>query len=154
MNKTRGQSAVEFALMAPIIFFMIFGMIYGGIMFMEYLHYSNAVRTAAREIAVSNATERKTLKGSKETYLKELWSEGISVALYKPTPKITYEEGGDVVIDVTFERVGSLPLILDKLDFPPKYIKALSYKMKLEHSNPTTTPTEDDDGDGDGDTGG
>ena len=140
MQRQRGQSAVEFALMAPIIFFMIFGMIFGGIMFMEYMHYSNAVRTAARQVAVTEESKRDEVAKSQEDWLRELWTNEVSVKLYEPDPKITFEEnsnGKDVVVNVTFVRSDNIPHILYALDFPPKYIKALQYKMKWEEHSTT-----------------
>lgn len=126
MKRQQGQSAVEFALMAPIIFLMIFGMIYSGIMFMEYLHYSNAVRTAARTIAVDSSKE-----ADQKKWLEDLWKNEVSVKFYEPKVSIT-TDSSDVKIDVTFERDDSIPNILKAINFPPKYIKALSYTMKLE----------------------
>ena len=126
MKRQQGQSAVEFALMAPIIFLMIFGMIYSGIMFMEYLHYSNAVRTAARTIAVDSSKME-----SQKDWLEKLWKNEVSVKFYEPKVSIT-TDSSDVKIDVTFERDDSIPNILKAINFPPKYIKALSYTMKLE----------------------
>ena len=142
MNRQHGQSAVEFALIAPIIFMMIFGMIYGGIMFMEYMHYSNAVRTAARQIAVAR-TDRETTIAEQQEWLNELWQEEVHVNLYQPTVKISEitDESTDVEIVVTFQRVGSLPVILHMLNFPPESIRAIDYKMRLEKT--TTTSTDD-----------
>ena len=145
MQRQRGQSAVEFALMAPIIFFMIFGMIFGGIMFMEYMHYSNAVRTAARQVAVTDESKRDEVATSQEKWLKKLWTDEVSVKLYEPDPKITFEtnsNGKDVVVNVTFVRSDNIPHILYALDFPPKSIKALQYKMKWEEHTTTSTDGE------------
>ena len=142
MQRQRGQSAVEFALMAPIIFFMIFGMIFGGIMFMEYMHYSNAVRTAARQVAVTEESKRDEVATSQKEWLEELWEKEVTVKLYKPHAKITFEDNSeanstDVVVNVTFERSDDIPHILYALDFPPKSIKALQYKMKWEQHSTT-----------------
>ncbi len=160
MRKQRGQSAVEFALMAPIIFMMIFGMIYGGIMFMQYMHYSNAVRTAARQIAVvKNTTQRESMKKSQEDWLKQLWKEEVSIKFYTPTPTVklvptevevieedgvttTKIKGQDVVIDVTFEREKNLPVILEMIDFPPKTIKTIEYRMRVELQDDITKITD------------
>ena len=141
MKRQRGQSMVEFALMAPIVFMMIFGMIYGGIMFMQYMHYSNAVRTAAREIAVSSNKE--STKTAKEQWLTELWQSEVGTRFYTPTVDIDTDDNGDVVVNVTFymnaAEYNSLPNILKDLQFPPRSIKALNYRMKLEG---TTTSTD------------
>lgn len=133
---------VEFALMAPIVFMMIFGMIYGGIMFMQYMHYSNAVRTAAREIAVSATDDqRKSTKEDKEEWLTNLWKSEVGTRFYTPTVNINPNDSGDVVINVTFymdnAEYNSLPNILKSLEFPPRSIKAIEYRMKLEQ--PTGT---------------
>ena len=140
MKRQHGQSAVEFALIAPIIFMMIFGMIYGGIMFMEYMHYSNAVRTAARQIAVAR-TNREATVAAQQEWLTGLWQEEVHVNLYQPTVKISEitDDSTDVEITVTFQRVGSLPVILDVLNFPPKSIKAIDYRMRLEKTVTTST---------------
>ena len=140
---------VEFALIAPIVFMMIFGMIWGGIMFMEYMHYSNAVRTAARQIAVvRNETERSAMVTSQEAWLKELWQNEVAVTFYEPNPNVTivenYAEDGttrlsrDVVVTVGFARAKNVPVILDAMDFPPKYIKALEYRMRVEDTSSST----------------
>lgn len=136
---------VEFALMAPIVFMMIFGMIYGGIMFMQYMHYSNAVRTAAREIAVSATDDRDDTKTAKEQWLTNLWKSEVGTRFYTPTVKINPDDNGDVVINVTFymnnAEYNSLPNILKSLEFPPRSIKAIEYRMKLEQTTGSSSTT-------------
>ena len=164
MQRQRGQSAVEFALIAPIIFMMIFGMIYGGFMFMEYMHYSNQVRTVARQIAVTDKSER-----TKDEFitrykneLTKIYTEYHMPKMYAPTVEIgssiTEEKDGEkiisrtfndfkgenineVVVEVSFsmnENVyNSLPNILKLLEFPPRTIKTLQYHMKLEDKSST-----------------
>ncbi|MBE8953772.1 MAG: pilus assembly protein [Quinella sp. 1Q7] len=143
MKRQRGQSMVEFALMAPIVFMMIFGMIYGGIMFMQYMHYSNAVRTAAREIAVSAENNRITTKEDKEEWLTKVWKSEVDTRFYTPTVNINPNDNGDVVINVTFymneAEYNSLPNILKSLEFPPRSIKAIEYRMKLEGTTNTNS---------------
>lgn len=156
MRKQHGQSAVEFALMAPIIFFMIFGMIYGGIMFMEYMHYSNAVRTAARQVAVSNEAKREDMIKNQEAWLTNLWQQEAGIKFYEPKVKIEIENNyatddtekktplsKDVVVNVTFWRAVNIPVILDALDFPPLSIRALQYHMRVEEAGSSAITTDD-----------
>lgn len=141
MKRQHGQSAVEFALMAPIIFMMIFGMIYGGMMFMEYLHYSNAVRTAAREIAMkrTNDSINETI-ADRKAWLENFYRDEVSIKLYTPTVNITpypvAKTDEAVVITVNFymqdAEFNSLPGILRFIEFPPRNIKTLEYRMRLE----------------------
>ena len=159
MKEQQGQSMVEFALIAPIVFLMIFGMIWGGIMFMEYMHYSNAVRTAARQIAVmADDTERESMRANQEKWLKELWQQEVAVTFYEPNPVVTIEENyapedtehknllsRDVVVTVGFARAKNIPVILDAVDFPPKYIKLIKYRMRVEEAASDDTDDEEED---------
>lgn len=131
MKRQRGQTMVEFALIAPMIFMMIFGMIWGGFMFMEYLRFSNDLRAAARDIAVSEEDSRATLAEKYKTDLYHTYYESLP-KLYKPDININPADSGDVSITVTFTRTADLPNVLLWVNFPPDKIPALQYKMKLE----------------------
>lgn len=136
---------VEFALIAPIVFLMIFGMIWGGIMFMEYMHYSNAVRTAARQIAVVDYAQRDTTIEAQRVWLQNLWEKEVGVKFYQPNVEIhTTEDNNDVVVSVDFARAVNIPNILDAVDFPPKHIKGLQYRMRLERATSDTTNSDED----------
>jgi archaellum component FlaF (FlaF/FlaG flagellin family) len=163
MNRQRGQSAVEFALMAPIVFMMIFGMIWGGIMFMEYLHLTNFVRTAARQISVAQDTSsRQAIIDDYKANLTRVYNDYSMPEMYKPTitfngsDKIT-DDDIDIVINVTLvmedATYNSLPNILKSpedvsygIGFPPKSIKAIQYHMRLEKL--ANEETNDDQSDG------
>jgi Flp pilus assembly protein TadG len=49
----RGQALVEFALVAPLLFMILFGIIQFGTAFMHSVALTDAVRTGARKAAVS-----------------------------------------------------------------------------------------------------
>lgn len=137
MKKQHGQSMVEFALVAPMLCLMIFGMIWSGFMFMEYLHFSNQVRTVARQIAVTKDDRTKpTFISGYVTELTNLYNEYNMPKMYQPTVKIgsavaeeTDDEGNttrvfqsfsddstDVVVEVSFvmedDIYNSLPNVL------------------------------------------
>jgi Flp pilus assembly protein TadG len=48
-----GQALVEFSLVLPVLLLMIIGLIKGGILFNNYLQLTDAVRTGARQLAIS-----------------------------------------------------------------------------------------------------
>lgn len=159
MKRQQGQSLVEFALIAPLLFLMIFGMIWAGFMFMEYLHFSNQVRTVARQIAVTNAKDRTDdLLATYKQSLTDYYEQSDMPKIYEPTPDINWDTG-DVVVTVYFEMkkdaYESLPNILKNeedfaygVGFPPKKIKTIEYRMHLERgvttSNDTTNTNTDD----------
>ena len=150
MKRRQGQAMVEFALIAPMLFLMIFGMIWAGFMFIQYLHFSNEVRTVARQIAVTSPSERNDdLRRTKKEALENFYNTSDMPKVYEPTAEISYTgtaQTGDVKVKVTLtmplDVYNSLPRILqEKTDdipygvgFPPKTIRIIEYSMKLEGS--------------------
>ena len=146
---------VEFALMAPMIFLLIFGMIYGGAMFIEYLNYSNQVRTIAREIAVlDNINDRDSIverygatstftrfynvkRTISYTYAQKEQKDDEGNEVKDADGNTLYEDDTDnpvdVVVKVTFTRDNKdLPNILKWVNFPPETINPIVYTMRLE----------------------
>ena len=64
MLKQRGQSMVEFVLCVPILMLLVFGMIFSGFIYADYLQYNNAARDVARDIAIRTADTRDELRSS------------------------------------------------------------------------------------------
>ena len=56
----KGQAMVEFALVAPILFLILFGIIQFGIAFMNSVALTDAVRAGARKAAVSRTAANPT----------------------------------------------------------------------------------------------
>lgn len=54
MRFQKGQSVVEFALVLPFFFILVFGTIYFGFVFADYLSLSNIARSSAREASVAD----------------------------------------------------------------------------------------------------
>ena len=122
--------------MAPMMFLLIFGMIYGGVMFIDYMNLNNDARALARRIAVADTTaERQALidkysASSADSSLKRFYN-------IKMTADYSYAGTDttkpiDAVVTVTFDRDNTdLPWIVYKVGFPPEHF-AIQYKMKLE----------------------
>ena len=99
------------------------------------------------------------MRQTQENWLKNLWNEELTIKLYTPEPEITIvsnyddatdttkETSKDVVVDVTFVRSDDIPVILYMLDFPPKYIKTIEYRMRVEENSTDTTNGSGDDSD-------
>ena len=138
MARQRGQALIEFALMAPMIFLFIFGMIYGAAIFMDYLNFSNDARTVARNIAVTtNETTRESLKAGYNANQK-------FTRFYTMTRTVSFVDADgnevtssvdaqDVMVTVTFKRDNKdLPNVLKWVGFPPETVNPIKYTMKLE----------------------
>lgn len=124
MRRQRGQSAVEFALMAPVVFLLIFGMIYGGVMFMDYLNFNNYARTIAREVSLASTDkDRKALKDKYEKFKDN------AAGVYLVTVNVNYDEE-DVEVKIKFTRAESFLIM-------PKEFNIV-YSMKLEETEDTT----------------
>lgn len=117
MRRQNGQAAVEFALTFPFIVILILGMIYGGVMFMDYLNYNNQARTIAREISVATPSRRTEIKN---------YYDGTISSFYEVTRNVNYDSS-DVVVKIEFKRDETLPII----NFPPKEL-TIEYRMALE----------------------
>ena len=105
--------------MAPIIFMIVFGMIYGGVMFMDYLNFNNHARMIAREVSLATPNDRETLKEKYNKYQDML------AGVYAVSIDVDYDDE-DVTVQVDFTRKEAF-LIMPK-DF------AIVYRMKLENT--------------------
>lgn len=79
MKKHKGQSVVEFALVLPLFLFIMFGVIYTGMMFHDYSTLSNIARASAREAAVSATSDYTDIKSHYTSQLR-----GLMTSFYKP----------------------------------------------------------------------
>ena len=140
MTKRRGQSLVEFALVLPLFALFLFGLIYGGIMFLQYLNMSNDARAEARRYAVMTKEQLEqvnfpiTVTGEKRfgsfyTVTQKIWIENDA----------TTSKPKDVVVVVELNRDNNdLPFILTRFNWPPEKLKSFEFRMKLEDRNLTS----------------
>lgn len=131
MSREKGQSLVEFALIIPFFFAMCFGMIYGGIMFLDYLQYNNASRAIARDISLTTTqNDRDRMKTDFENKSSERINQLTN--LYTATPKVDISTN-DVTVTVKLERnEEDLPAVLNWINFPPKNLNPIKIVMPLE----------------------
>ena len=85
MKKQKGQSLVEFALVLPLFLFLVFAIIYAGMLFHDYTTLSGIARSAAREAAIVERTnysdiETFYLQQSRNTLTTLYSTESVSVA--------------------------------------------------------------------------
>ena len=151
--KERGQSAVEFAFVVPFFFALFFAVVYFGILFMDYIQYSNAARAAARDISLTQTkAERQKIitylnsANSEKSNEKANYAKQVAVyanpltSLYKATfsvePKKLEDTSTNVTVSVDFELNDTgFPQVLVDLDFPPKNLKTIKYTMPLERKS-------------------
>lgn len=135
MKSQKGQATVEFAFVVSFFFMMCFGMIYGGILFMDYLQYNNAARMVARVIAIEPNSDKRTeiatdFKDKNSKYINPL------TKLYSATPDVVIDDKVEnnvtVTIKLTLNEEGLLG-ILSRINFPPKNLTAVKVVMPLEH---------------------
>ena len=132
MMKQKGQSAVELALIVPIFFTMCFGMIYGGMLFMDYLSINNSARAIARANSLSDATNRITLKESFEQKKGDYFYQ--MTKLYTATPEIIIGDDVTVTVELTLNSDG-LPGVLSRIKFPPEKLNAVTVVMPIEKTD-------------------
>ena len=133
MTKQRGQSAVEFALIAPMFFLMCFGMIYAGILFMDYLQYNNAARDIARFASIEGVDRAKSERSRFINPITDLYiisdpnnTDDFNVQLIN--------ENKDVEVTINLTLNSALPKVLVDIDFPPNKLKTIRYVMPVENA--------------------
>ena len=138
MTKQRGQSVIEFALIAPVFFLMCFGMIYAGILFMDYLNYNNAARSLARVASIEGAEKAISDKNQYITPLTDLYVIANDDDIYIGPPKndngtvIEATKDTDIEVIIQLKLKADLPRILVDVGFPPEELKPIKYVMKRE----------------------
>ena len=68
MKKDKGQSLVEFALVIPFFLFLVFAIIYAGMLFHDYSTLTGIARSAAREAAIMTEVPTNGRYESVETF--------------------------------------------------------------------------------------
>ncbi len=146
MKKQRGQSVVEFAFIVPMFALFLFGLIYGGTMFLQYLNLCNEARANARHYAIMTEEQLKSNLGDPyptETNPKDLENSDRIGSFYNVTQKIWVETKTDedtnkttledVVVEVEFARNNDdLPNVLNWMGWPPEKLRPLYYRMRIE----------------------
>lgn len=109
-DSRRGVAAVEFALTAPLLFLVVFGLIEVGRALMVQQLLSNAARDGARSAILGSATVE-TVDADVTGYLTLSGINGATVTV-TPSPLIS-AQGGDpvtVAVSVPFSAVSWLPV--------------------------------------------
>ena len=84
--KQKGQAIIEFAVVLPLFVLFLFGIIYSGMLFYDYISLSNLARSAAREGAiVQNFDNNSSVRTQIETYYSTK-TNSLLTQLYEPVP--------------------------------------------------------------------
>ncbi|MBR4172994.1 MAG: pilus assembly protein, partial [Clostridia bacterium] len=62
MRRQKGQAIVEFALVLPILLLILFMILFGGLLFVDYLTLSNTARSSARDAALLGSEKYSAIK--------------------------------------------------------------------------------------------
>ncbi|WP_082336190.1 TadE family protein [Selenomonas ruminantium] len=92
MKFQKGQSVMEFALILPLFFVFLFGIIYAGLLFKDYMMLSNMARSSARQASVSasNSADISQLNKAYANTKKEesdLYKGALHTSLYEFDPQ-------------------------------------------------------------------
>ena len=92
MRFQKGQSVMEFALVLPLFFVLLWGIIYSGLLFKDYMTLSNMARSSARQASVS-ASNSKDIAQLNKAYANiqkeesDLYKHSLHTSLYEFDPK-------------------------------------------------------------------
>ena len=142
-NNNRGSAIIEFVIVMPLFFLMLFGMLYGGIMLHDYNGLNELTRAAARAGAIEQTddgnkvdeenTESPTKKVAR---VKQFITEnGNNYLLLYAVAEIEVKDDGKInsedaiVVSVSANRTDDIPLIVE--DLLPETISS-SMSMRIE----------------------
>ncbi len=76
MRKQKGQAIVEFALVLPLMLLFLWGILYGGLLFKDYLTLSNLARDSARTASLQGSAQYETIRaaGARQTMITGLYT--------------------------------------------------------------------------------
>jgi len=99
IGNQRGQTMTEFALVMPILLFLLLGIIQFGIVFNNYVTLTDAVRAGARKGAVARRLSDPTgaVQSQVRTAATDLNSSDLSVSVTS-----TFVQGSDVTVTATY----------------------------------------------------
>jgi Flp pilus assembly protein TadG len=105
----RGAAVVEFAVVAPVFFLLVFGMIEYGRLVMAQQILTNASREGAR-LAVLDGTTTASVTSTVNTYLRNSTIDGATVTVNPDPPTSAgYGEPVTVTVSINFDQVSWLP---------------------------------------------
>lgn len=147
MKKCKGQSLVEFALVIPFFLFLVFAIIYAGMLFHDYSALSSIARSAAREAAIITETTQTAYDGIAGFYEQQSKNTLTTLYMAQPIPpssksvSITTETqtDGTVGIKVRIHMVRTITSYVLNVVTPPSF--DIVYFMKKD--TPTATSPED-----------
>lgn len=136
MKKQRGQAVVEFAFVVPFLIFLFLALVYGGLLFMDYIQYNNAARAIARAAAFEK--DKDTFDDNDKAKFEEKFNPLTSLYTAKISDLQKSPDGSTVSVKIELERNKDLTLfhILtddEDIQFPPKHLKPITYTMPVEN---------------------
>ena len=140
MKKNKGQSLVEFALILPLFLFLVFAIIYCGMLFHDYSSLSSIARSAAREASIMTevpVAPETHYTGVENFYLSQ--SQNTLTTLYK-TQKVNVEhkiKDGETYVVVRIQMARTITSYL--LDIVTPLTFDIVYFMKKD--TPTASNT-------------
>ena len=141
-NNNRGTAIIEFVIVMPLFFLMLFGMLYGGLMLHDYNGLNELTRAAARAGAIEQTDDgNKVDEGNEKSPTKKvarvkrfITDNGNNYLLLYAVEENTIEvekinEEDAIIVSVSANRTNDIPLIVE--DLLPKTISS-SMSMRIE----------------------
>ena len=141
-NNNRGTALIEFVIIMPLFFLMLFGMLYGGIMLHDYNGLNELTRAAARAGAIEQTDDGNKVDDADEKsptkkvarVKRFITDNGNNYLLLYAVAKNTIEvkkinEEDAIIVSVSANRTEDIPLIVE--DLLPETISS-SMSMRIE----------------------
>lgn len=128
---------MELALVTPMLILMVFGAIYGGLVFMDLTQFSNDARHIARTVAISADPDTLAASLNNQTVGSGTLIDNYvqpRTKLYRITSKVEIDNDEKVIVTLTPTLVSTdgITRVLVAVGWPPERPAPIVYQMPLE----------------------
>lgn len=122
MDNQHGQAAVETALLLPVLFVLLFGIIMSGFAFYAFIQVSNATREGARAGSLYRMSQANSGLSLEQTVKNAIYDSGGESALgYLDTGSPSFDVDSDVVVSLVDADGDGVPSSGDRLTVTVNY---------------------------------
>lgn len=104
IREERGQAAVEFAMVVPILLVLLLGIVQGGIVYTHYLTITDAARAGARRAIVARVAglSSSDITTAVQNAAADLDKSQLGITVSDPTDPTFSKAGSDITVTVTY----------------------------------------------------
>ena len=134
MRRQKGQAIVEFALVFPLLLFLLWGLIYTGLLYRDYLNLSNLARDSARAASIQGTAQYENIRVNRANQIQPILTNLYTWNGDRNSFQIENEDNSSVKVTLTTNLNVNFPGVgvLDFFGIPLPRNFSIVYSMHKE----------------------